>query len=67
MLRVMNSNFKIIDTLKKYTFAQYEDKFREIGTFKVLAQLVKENNYLFDKKNSITFCLMNLQSERLKK
>lgn len=50
MLRVMNSNFKIIDTLKKYTFAQYEDKFREIGTFKVLAQLVKENNYLFDKK-----------------
>ena len=38
MLRVMNSNFKIIDTLKKYTFAQYEDKFREIGTFKVLAQ-----------------------------
>lgn len=50
MLRVMNSNFKIIDTLKKYTFAQYEDKFREIGTFKVLAQLVKENNYLFDEK-----------------
>lgn len=50
MLRVMNSNFKIIDTLKKYTFAQYEDKFREIGTFKVLAQLVKENNYLFNKK-----------------
>lgn len=50
MLRVMNNNFKIIDTLKKYTFAQYEDKFREIGTFKVLAQLVKENNYLFDKK-----------------
>lgn len=50
MLRIMNSNFKIIDTLKKYTFAQYEDKFREIGTFKVLAQLVKENNYLFDKK-----------------
>lgn len=50
MLRVMNSNFKIIDTLKKYTFAQYEDKFREIGTFQVLAQLVKENNYLFDEK-----------------
>ena len=50
MLRVMNSNFKIIDTLKKYTFAQYEDKFREIGTFKVLVQLVKENNYLFNKK-----------------
>lgn len=50
MLRVMNSNFKIIDTLKKYTFAQYEDKFREIGTFQVLAQLVEENNYLFDEK-----------------
>lgn len=67
MLRVMNSNFKIIDTLKKYTFAQYEDKFREIGTFKVLAQLVKKTIIYSIKKNSITFCLMNLQSERLKK
>ena len=50
MLQVMNSNFKIVDTLKKYTFAQYEDKFREIGTFQVLAQLVEENNYLLKEK-----------------
>lgn len=50
MLRVMNSNFKIIDTLKKYTFAQYEDKFRDIGTFSVMAQLVDGNKYLLNDK-----------------
>lgn len=46
MLQILNNHFEIVDTLKKYTFSQYEDKFREIGTFQVLAQLVEENKYL---------------------
>lgn len=44
----MNKDFKIIDILNKYTFAQYEDKFREIGTFRVLVQLAESNNYFLN-------------------
>lgn len=61
MLQILNNHFEIVDTLKKYTFAQYEDKFREIGTFQVLAQLVEENKYLLKIENNIIFCSMNIQ------
>ena len=50
MLRVMNNNFHFVNQIKKYTFSQYETKFREIGTFKVMARLEKDNLYLFNKK-----------------
>lgn len=49
MIEILDENLKKIDILRKYTFAQYTDKFREIGTFKIDARLEKENLYLLDK------------------
>ena len=46
MIDVFDKNLKKINTIRKYTLAQYVDKFREIGTFKILAQFVDENLYL---------------------
>lgn len=46
MIDVFDKNLKKINTIRKYTFAQYVDKFREIGTFKITAQLINENIYL---------------------
>lgn len=49
MIEILNSNLKKLDILRKYTFSQYENKAREIGTFKVHAQAEEENLYLVDK------------------
>ena len=49
MLRVLNSNFNFVNQIREYTFSQYEERFREIGTFKVIAKLTESNFYLFDK------------------
>lgn len=46
MIDVFDKNLRKINTIRKYTFAQYVDKFRDIGTFKITAQLVDENIYL---------------------
>lgn len=46
MIDVFDKNLRKINTIRKYTFAQYVDKFRDIGTFKITAQLVDENLYL---------------------
>lgn len=46
MIDVFDKNLRKINTIRKYTFAQYVDKFREVGTFKITAQLVDENLYL---------------------
>lgn len=49
MIEVLNSNLRKVDILRKYTFSQYEDCFRDIGTFTINARLVEENNYLLDR------------------
>ena len=46
MIDVFDKNLRKINTIRKYTFAQYVDKFRDVGTFKITAQLVDENLYL---------------------
>lgn len=46
MIDVFDKNLRKINTIRKYTFAQYVDKFREVGTFKITANLVNENLYL---------------------
>ena len=46
MIDVFDKNLRKINTIRKYTFAQYIDKFREVGTFKITANLVNENLYL---------------------
>lgn len=49
MIEILNENLKKIDILRKYTFAQYTRKFREVGTFQINARLEKENLYLLEK------------------
>lgn len=48
MIHILNDDFKKIEILKKYNFAQYIQKFRDVGTFTINAQLVDENKYLLD-------------------
>lgn len=49
LIYVLDEQFKKIDLLRKYTFAQYTDMFRNIGTFTINARIVKENLFLLDK------------------
>lgn len=48
MIEILNSNLKKIDILRKYTFSQFSECFRDIGTFKINARLEEENLYLLD-------------------
>lgn len=50
MIKILNDDFKVIDILRKYTFAQYEECFREIGSFKINAQITETNLFLLEKK-----------------
>lgn len=49
LIEILDSFFAKKDILRKYTYAQYIDCFREVGTFEIHAQLVDENIYLLDK------------------
>lgn len=49
MIEILDENLKKVDILRKYTFSQYEDKFREVGTFKINARIVQDNLFLLDK------------------
>lgn len=49
MIEVLDENLKKVDILRKYTFAQYEDMFRDVGTFKINARIVQDNLFLLDK------------------
>lgn len=51
LLTVYNKFFKRINILRKYEFAQYTDRFRDIGDFQIYAVLCEENMYFFDKDN----------------
>lgn len=52
LLTVYDKYFKRVNVLRKYRFAQYIDKFRDIGEFTVYAMLDEENMYFFDKDNT---------------
>lgn len=49
LIEILDSFFAKKDILRRYTYAQYVDCFREVGTFEIHAQLVDENIYLLDK------------------
>ena len=49
IIYVLDENFRKIDILRKFTFAQYNDQFRGIGSFTINARIVKENLYLMNK------------------
>lgn len=48
MIEILDENLRKIDVLRKYTFAQYTNKFRDIGTFTIDAKVTEENMYLVD-------------------
>lgn len=50
VIMVLNENFRQMQPLKKYTFCQYERRFREIGNFEIHVRLIKENLYLLEKQ-----------------
>ena len=50
LIYILDEQLRKIDLLKKYTFVQYTDKVRKVGTFKINARIVKDNLYLLDKK-----------------
>lgn len=49
MIKILDENLRIIDILRKYTFVQHEECFREIGNFKINAQITDSNLYLLEK------------------
>ena len=48
MIYALDKNFKIIDVIRKYEFAQYVEKFRDIGTFVINIILTDENKYIIN-------------------
>lgn len=50
MIEVLNEYFERINVIKKYTFFQMTEMFRDIGRYTVQAQMVDENLYLLDSK-----------------
>ena len=55
IIEVLDSSFKKIDIIRKYTFAQYTECFRDIGTFKILIRNETENLYLLDSTEQYYF------------
>lgn len=49
LIYVLDEKFRKIDLLRKYTFVQYTDQLRDLGSFTINARIVKENLYLLDK------------------
>lgn len=52
LITIFNKYFERVDVLRNYTFAQYNDKFLEIGTFTVNAVLCEENLRFLDKSET---------------
>lgn len=59
IIEVLNSNFKKVDIVRKYTFVQYTECFRDIGTFKILLRNEAENLYLLDSTEQYYFLFDN--------
>lgn len=55
IIEVLDSNLKKIDIVRKYTFVQYTECFRDIGTFKILLRNEAENLYLLDSTEQYYF------------
>lgn len=49
MIEILDENLKKVDILRKYTFAQYSDRFRDVGTFVINVRILGENLYLLNK------------------
>lgn len=63
MIRILDTNLRFVDYIRKYTFNQYSVKFRGIGTFSINVRLVSENLYLLDKTKQF-FVLFDGKTDR---
>lgn len=50
MIEILDKRLKKVDILRKYTFAQYSLKFRDIGTFTIDARITDENLFLLNEE-----------------
>lgn len=50
LIYILNKNFAVIDILRKYTFSQYTNKFRDVGTFQIQVQIADDNMFLLTKE-----------------
>lgn len=48
MIIILDSYFKKVDILRKYTYAQFTEQFRDVGSFSINAPMIEENKYLLD-------------------
>ena len=55
VIEILDENFKKLDILRKYTFAQYKTMGRDIGVFKVDAVLTEDLLPLLDKNKQFYF------------
>ena len=49
LIYILDEKMRKIDMLRKYTFAQYSDMARDVGTFTINARIVEENLFLLNK------------------
>lgn len=52
LITIFDKYFERVDVLRNYTFAQYNDKFFEVGTFTINAVLCEENLRFLDKSET---------------
>jgi hypothetical protein len=65
MLWIFNENLRRVGSLRKYETAQWNNKFRDIGTFSINARYVDENLFLLDKTKTY-YVLLYMSNDKTK-
>jgi hypothetical protein len=65
MLWIFNENLRRVGSLRKYEMAQWNNKFRDIGTFSINARYVDENLFLLDKTKTY-YVLLYMSNDKIK-
>lgn len=65
MLWIFDENLRRIGLLRQYEMAQWNNKFRDIGTFSINARYVDENLFLLDKTKTY-YILLYMSSDETK-
>ena len=65
MLWIFNENLRRVGLLRQYEMAQWNNKFRDIGTFSINARYVDENLFLLDKTNTY-YVLLYMSNDKTK-
>lgn len=65
MLWIFNENLRRVGSLRKYEMVQWNNKFRDIGTFSINARYVDENLFLLDKTKTY-YVLLYISNDKTK-